>query len=346
MNLMKAITIWQPYAHAIRLGKKHYETRSWRTNYRGFIVVHAAKRCISTKEKSLIKKYRIPESSLIYGAPVAICKIEDCIKITPEFIKAQPEEEINFGDWKPGRFAWKLKLVRLLDNFRTIRGQQGLWNLDINSFKDGSGRTKEVMNISEIKLYLEKVANVLGNILLKRQIFINFYCHLKPENTTNLFVSWCVQNYRDVLVLNLCKLLEPRKADKKYTLQYFVNFCKEPKNYKMLEKYMRHNRRVYHSGITIDFSREMLELLKSIDFDNDLTEIKNMLEKLKNYRDKCLCHNDANNDNIEKPDIKEMHDFVDKIDKMISIYFKMFRVSYDNSMLQNLKYNNFELFLP
>ncbi len=40
---MKAITIWQPWASLIACGAKKYETRSWATNYRGPIAIHAAR---------------------------------------------------------------------------------------------------------------------------------------------------------------------------------------------------------------------------------------------------------------------------------------------------------------
>lgn len=40
---MKAITVWQPWATLLGTGQKHNETRSWRTSYRGEILIHAAK---------------------------------------------------------------------------------------------------------------------------------------------------------------------------------------------------------------------------------------------------------------------------------------------------------------
>ncbi|KXG09931.1 hypothetical protein AT864_01491 [Anoxybacillus sp. P3H1B] len=40
---MKAITIKQPWATLIALGEKKFETRSWKTNYRGKIAIHAGK---------------------------------------------------------------------------------------------------------------------------------------------------------------------------------------------------------------------------------------------------------------------------------------------------------------
>jgi hypothetical protein len=39
---MKAISLWNPWAYAVPLGLKGVETRSWATNYRGPIAIHAA----------------------------------------------------------------------------------------------------------------------------------------------------------------------------------------------------------------------------------------------------------------------------------------------------------------
>lgn len=41
---MKAYTVYQPYAYATVAGLKHYETRPRRTNIRGRVAVHAAKK--------------------------------------------------------------------------------------------------------------------------------------------------------------------------------------------------------------------------------------------------------------------------------------------------------------
>lgn len=39
---MYAITLYQPWASAVVLGLKQYETRSWPTNARGIVAIHAA----------------------------------------------------------------------------------------------------------------------------------------------------------------------------------------------------------------------------------------------------------------------------------------------------------------
>lgn len=41
---MKALTLCQPWASLIAWGEKQYETRSWSTDYRGLLAIHASKR--------------------------------------------------------------------------------------------------------------------------------------------------------------------------------------------------------------------------------------------------------------------------------------------------------------
>lgn len=129
---MKAITIWQPYADAIKRGYKCYETRSWATNYRGKIVIHAAKKPLGKYEIDLVNKYAVPAQELMFGKPILICELVDCIKIDSEFAQMQPQSELDFGDWRIGRYAWKLKIIQILNNQPDVRGQQGLWNIDLD----------------------------------------------------------------------------------------------------------------------------------------------------------------------------------------------------------------------
>jgi hypothetical protein len=41
---MKAVSLWQPFASLIYTGAKKIETRSWPTNYRGPLAIHAARK--------------------------------------------------------------------------------------------------------------------------------------------------------------------------------------------------------------------------------------------------------------------------------------------------------------
>ena len=128
---MKAITIWQPYTEAIKQGLKTYETRSWATKYRGPIVIHASKKAMSKHELLLAQKYHIDIPKHQFGSPVLICELQDCVLIDELLLKQQPITELDFGDWRIGRYAWKLNIIKILDNQPIIRGQQGLWNINI-----------------------------------------------------------------------------------------------------------------------------------------------------------------------------------------------------------------------
>lgn len=55
---MKALSIKQPWAHLIVSGVKDVENRSWKTNYRGRIFVHASKQTAFGKEP--IVRYLYP----------------------------------------------------------------------------------------------------------------------------------------------------------------------------------------------------------------------------------------------------------------------------------------------
>ena len=74
---MKTITLKQPWASLIAHGYKKYEFRTWKTNYRGEILIHAGKG-IDKKAMERVKKYNLeyPSSRII-----AKVKIVDCIEL-------------------------------------------------------------------------------------------------------------------------------------------------------------------------------------------------------------------------------------------------------------------------
>ena len=126
---MKALTLYQPYAAAIALGLKKYETRSWATSYRGSLAIHTSVKRLSPELKKLAKHYNI--TNLEYGKIIVICELQDCIEMTDELIKSISQTEKDFGVWTPGRYAWKLKVLKILQEPIPARGYQMLWNIDL-----------------------------------------------------------------------------------------------------------------------------------------------------------------------------------------------------------------------
>lgn len=121
---LTAITLHQPWASLIAAGKKCYETRSWGTDYRGPIAIHAAKKL--HENESLISLLEIEADKIPLGAIVAIANLTDCILMDQEFILKQSAFEQCLGLWEVGRYAWKLENVRAIEPIPAT-GKQGLW---------------------------------------------------------------------------------------------------------------------------------------------------------------------------------------------------------------------------
>ena len=137
-GFMKAVTVWQPHATLIWLLLKEYETRGWPTRYRGPIAIHAASRVmrrgdiIPDMEKALapfISENVLDFDAWPYGAILGIFDLVDCIKTEKVIISIR---ERVFGNYYPGRYAWKLKPIQVFDKPIPFKGAQGLWNLPLS----------------------------------------------------------------------------------------------------------------------------------------------------------------------------------------------------------------------
>lgn len=136
---MRCISLHQPWAWLVAQGLKRFETRSWPTNYRGPLAIHAAKRpavldeCNLDVRAALYRSSHRGLSTLPYGCIVCTVELVNCYAIKDtSFIRdgialglITPMEEY-FGDYTPGRFAWRLDNIQLVDNV-PAKGSQGFW---------------------------------------------------------------------------------------------------------------------------------------------------------------------------------------------------------------------------
>lgn len=127
----RALSIRQPHAALIAAGRKRIETRSWSTNYRGPILIHAAAGPVpreARQQPGLMEMAAgLPD---VRGAFVAVAFLTDCRPITPELIAALPEAERTAGYYSPSRFAWTLEDVRPLPEPVPARGHLGIWSYE------------------------------------------------------------------------------------------------------------------------------------------------------------------------------------------------------------------------
>jgi len=125
---MKVLSIKEPFATLIKDGVKIYETRSWKTNYRGEIYIHASLSLSKSERVESANKYL--KSQIKPGFILCKCELVDCIPMTDEFIKYIKKEtsEYDYGLYSEGRYAWKLKVLEVLDELIPAKGKLGIWN--------------------------------------------------------------------------------------------------------------------------------------------------------------------------------------------------------------------------
>ncbi|SCG82701.1 hypothetical protein DW1_1128 [Proteiniborus sp. DW1] len=156
---MKVLSLIQPWATLIALNEKKIETRSWKTNYRGPLLIHASKKiekrvCDIEPFYSTLHSNGIDESNkLPTGFIIAKCNLVDCVKMTDWQLDSSYRvinatlgngqiitgNELEFGDYSPGRYAWILEDIEMLKELIPAKGQLGLWNFEgVENIKDKS----------------------------------------------------------------------------------------------------------------------------------------------------------------------------------------------------------------
>ena len=125
---MKVLTIKQPYASLIIEGYKEFEFRSWKTNYRGKILIHAG----LSKDKN-INKFTNYNLNYICGAIIGEAEIVDCILVDENFNKKlMNEDKLIYGSNHIGIYAWELANIKKYKEPIYVKGKLGLWNYDLH----------------------------------------------------------------------------------------------------------------------------------------------------------------------------------------------------------------------
>jgi len=126
--MMKCLTIKQPWTSLIIEGYKMYEFRSWKTNYRGKLFIHAGKNI----EKDMLNRFSKYNLNYELGAIIGEAELVDCIlvdeRFNQELIKINP---IVYGKSNHvEKYAWKLVNIKKYDKPIYVKGKLGLWNFD------------------------------------------------------------------------------------------------------------------------------------------------------------------------------------------------------------------------
>ncbi len=132
---MFAISLWQPWAHLLVSGHKHFETRSWPMPSKYFrqpFAIHAAKKWDAELQGVCGRPhYRdfIPQTCrpLPLGAFVGIVTFGRSEQVNC-WTMHLTEQELAFGDFSIGRWAWPATVMAVPQPIPS-RGQQGIWSV-------------------------------------------------------------------------------------------------------------------------------------------------------------------------------------------------------------------------
>ncbi|WP_066054151.1 ASCH domain-containing protein [Robertmurraya korlensis] len=142
---MKVLSMIQPWASLFVLGETQYETRTWKTKYRGPLAIHTSKKvdrasCSHPKVQELLVKHAYTASNLPTGVIIGVCMLKNCIKVVEnhntwavlENGRLVEGNDLFLGDYRVGGYVWEVENMKLLDEFIPAKGQLGLWEYTID----------------------------------------------------------------------------------------------------------------------------------------------------------------------------------------------------------------------
>lgn len=135
---MRAFSLWQPWASLVIHRLKEWETRGWKTDYRGQIALHAAKHW-TADEAHYADHFRkqFPDLLLPALGPAGTKPPLGAVLGIVELVDIQPTESIRvhlssaeraFGNYQNGRYAWRLKVIEVFEQPIPQKGAQGFWH--------------------------------------------------------------------------------------------------------------------------------------------------------------------------------------------------------------------------
>jgi hypothetical protein len=123
---IKALTIRQPFPELILRGRKPFEIRSWKTHYRGPLLIHSGMKM----DSEFARKLGLNPEKLTTSSFVGVAVLSDVRPYTREDAKLLKKNRAG-GGWYPGLFSWVLNKPKPYRLAHTIKakGQLGLFTV-------------------------------------------------------------------------------------------------------------------------------------------------------------------------------------------------------------------------
>ncbi len=128
---MKCLSVSQPFAELIILGKKTIELRKWNTNYRGELLIHAPLKV----RKEDAKRLKI-NKKLVTGAIVGKVEIYDVKKYdSQKQVKLDQKFHFASRNFHDRTFGFLLKNAKAFRIPIPYKGQLGLFDVELPKTK-------------------------------------------------------------------------------------------------------------------------------------------------------------------------------------------------------------------
>lgn len=124
---MKVITIKQPFASLIAAGLKEYEFRTWKTSYRGEILIHAGK----SVDKEAMRRFESFGLEYPLGCILAKATLIDCVNVDDALRQTLREKNapVYWGTTEDSNwqgYGFQLANIQPVSPIFT-KGMLGLW---------------------------------------------------------------------------------------------------------------------------------------------------------------------------------------------------------------------------
>lgn len=148
-NLIRAISLWEPWASLIAVGAKKVETRSYYTNVRGSLLICAAQTKKGLKiadeagfveggaaysGREICLDIGGKEIEMNFGKAVAVVDFAHCITtdlFRQETTGREFKSQEPFGDFSAGRFAWVFHSIKRIKKPFEVKGKQGFFFVEM-----------------------------------------------------------------------------------------------------------------------------------------------------------------------------------------------------------------------
>ncbi|MEC4848927.1 MAG: ASCH domain-containing protein [Nitrosarchaeum sp.] len=129
---MKCLSVSQPFADLIILGKKTIELRNWNTNFRGEFLIHAPLK-IKTED---CKRLKI-NKKFVTGVIIGKAELYD-VKKYNSLKEIREDQKFHFAvkKFQNKIYGFKIRNVKILKIPIPCKGQLGFFNVELTKIKN------------------------------------------------------------------------------------------------------------------------------------------------------------------------------------------------------------------